>query len=163
MNMETFVNIHDCRPYQISNKGRVRNSDTNRIMKLQFDYNTDKNGDRKPWRVRVVLRVGGRMMTFSVHRLVGLAFVERLDPNQHTIDHEDRNPFNNNVDNLKWATTKEQMKNRSITKVNRKLTMNDIESMYIDSKTLTLSEMEVIYSIDRSTIHKLLVHMHPDY
>lgn len=51
------------------------------------------------------------LKTFYVHRLVAEAFI----PNPHnkpTVDHIDRNPHNNHVENLRWATYREQSKNR---------------------------------------------------
>jgi hypothetical protein len=58
------------------------------------------------------------MGTFSAHRLVGLAFIPNPE-NKPTIDHDDRNPSNNRLDNLMWATQKEQAENRSME--NRKI------------------------------------------
>ena len=58
------------------------------------------------------------MGTFSAHRLVGLAFIPNPE-NKPTIDHDDRNRSNNRLDNLMWATQKEQLENRSME--NRKI------------------------------------------
>jgi len=51
----------------------------------------------------------------SKHRTIGLLFIPNPD-NKPTIDHIDRDPLNNNISNLRWANTSEQMLNRDIDK-----------------------------------------------
>lgn len=50
---------------------------------------------------------------YLVHRLVARAFLPNPD-NLPTVDHLDRNPSNNSVDNLRWADMKTQTDNRQI-------------------------------------------------
>lgn len=48
----------------------------------------------------------------AVHRLVAETFLE--NPNNYpTVDHIDRNRYNNNVSNLRWASVSMQMRNTS--------------------------------------------------
>lgn len=53
------------------------------------------------------LRINGVSVTKSVHRLVALAFIPNPD-NLPTVNHKDGNGFNNHVDNLEWATHRQQ-------------------------------------------------------
>lgn len=50
----------------------------------------------------------GKSVTRQVHRLVAKQFIPNPN-NKPTVNHKDGNPRNNNVDNLEWATYKEQM------------------------------------------------------
>ena len=52
-----------------------------------------------------------RTMGLSVHQLVALAFLGTPPSPNHTVDHIDRNRSNNCVENLRWATKKEQRAN----------------------------------------------------
>lgn len=52
--------------------------------------------------------IAGKSVTRQVHRLVAKQFIPNPS-NKPTVNHKDGNPRNNNVDNLEWATQKEQM------------------------------------------------------
>jgi hypothetical protein len=55
----------------------------------------------------------------GVHQLVACAFIGPQPTPQHTVDHIDGNPSNNHVSNLRWATPKEQAKNRKVSEMDR--------------------------------------------
>jgi hypothetical protein len=46
------------------------------------------------------------------HNLIAAAFLPPRPSKRHTVDHIDRDPSNNRVDNLRWATKSEQVRNR---------------------------------------------------
>ena len=50
---------------------------------------------------------------YFVHKLVASAFIPNLD-NKPCVDHIDTNSLNNNVENLRWVTIKENNNNRKI-------------------------------------------------
>jgi len=64
-------------------------------------------------------RIGVNGTTYLVHRLVAIAFLEPQPSRSHTVDHANRNPDDNRVCNLRWATRSEQNKNQNKRKVQR--------------------------------------------
>lgn len=83
--------------HEISNKGRVRNKKTGKIL-------SPKNS--KGWYLSVQLLVNGKYKTFRIHRLVAQYFVP--NPNKLPIvNHKDLNKQNNFAENLEWVTYKE--------------------------------------------------------
>lgn len=79
--------------YQVSNKGRLRNTVTNRVYKGPIN-------------------VYGYPMfnSIPIHRLVAEAFLPNPD-NKPFVDHIDTDRANNDVNNLRWVTQEENMRN----------------------------------------------------
>ena len=97
LDFEMFLPIDGYDNYLVSNFGNVKNSKTNMIMK-QCNH-------RQGYKL-VSLKENGKWKLLSVHRLVGIAFLENPD-NKPFIDHIDNNPSNNNPYNetLHWRRT----------------------------------------------------------
>lgn len=69
----------------------------------------------KPYKTRAdenYLTVKLQGKAYQVHRLVAETFIPNPE-NKPTVDHIDRNPENNSVSNLRWATYKEQAINKN--------------------------------------------------
>lgn len=101
---EEWIRIEESK-YFISNEGRIKNNKTGRILK-QFKVIL---GDHESMRIK--LPIDNTRKTYIIHRLVALAFIPNPD-NKPEVDHKDRNPLNNKVNNLRWATRVENCKNR---------------------------------------------------
>ena len=109
MNSEYWRSVDGFPKYEISTDGRVRNSKTGRIMKLQVMPNGY---------IRVGLKKDKTDSKHSVHRLVATAFCNKTD-GCDIVDHIDRNKANNNFQNLRWTTISGNARNRTIHNRNR--------------------------------------------
>jgi len=91
--------------YKISNKGEVKSFSYN-VTKL-LKQHEDENGY---FNVHLYNSLGPKR--FTVHRLVAICFLDN-PLNKPMVDHIDRDRKNNNVENLRWATAKENAENRA--------------------------------------------------
>lgn len=105
--------------YEVSNLGRVRALAHGTMQRNRYGvYNvTRKERVMVPrvskWGYMIIsLRPDvdnpARLQTFSVHRLVAMAFIPNPDNLPH-VNHKDECRTNNNVDNLEWCTAQYNM------------------------------------------------------
>lgn len=93
--------------YEVSSTGRVRNTNTGRILKhdvtksnyLYFNLTLDT----------------GKQQKYYAHKLEGQCFLPNPD-NLPSVDHINQNKHDNRLENLRWATHSQQMVNRTIVK-----------------------------------------------
>ena len=85
--------------YQVSNKGRVKSLKWGKERIL-------KPHDNGIGYLRVALRKESSLKFIIIHRLVAQAFIPNLE-NKPQVNHKDENKKNNCVENLEWATAKE--------------------------------------------------------
>lgn len=98
--------------YEASNLGRIRSIEhirkngTNEYKQKSkiLKFNKNPNGY-----LQVRLSKNGIAKTYRVNRLIAMAFIPNYE-NKPTINHKDGNKLNNQINNLEWATHKEQTK-----------------------------------------------------
>ena len=91
--------------YVVTTDGRVFDLKRNAELKQMSTRNPDMD-----YPTVSINTVYGKKPLY-IHRLVAKAFIPN-PYNKPTVDHIDRNPRNNHVENLRWATYREQSKNR---------------------------------------------------
>lgn len=89
--------------FLISTFGRVANSE--RCLIKALCRRGRKGGEYKCVR----LWINGKVISFSVHRLVAEAFIPNPE-NKPQVNHIDGNKFNNKLWNLEWVTQEENMR-----------------------------------------------------
>jgi len=105
-NKYVWVILSDYPNYSITDGGLIKNNKTNKIMKHyinSYGYVCvnlfDKNGlQKKPY----------------LHRLLCETFIVNNNKTLSQVDHIDRNPLNNSLENLRWVSPKENIDNRGV-------------------------------------------------
>ena len=96
------MEIKDFENYTIDREGKVFNTKFDRFLNPCLN---------KEGYLLVCLSKNGKSKIFSLHRLLGLAYIPNPE-NKPTVDHIDINPSNNSLNNLRWATQSEQNENK---------------------------------------------------
>lgn len=106
--MEEFRIIQGFEKYSVSNQGRIRREIPGANAKVGTIKNAQVNKKTGYTHCKVSGSEGKRSM--SLHRLVAEAFIPNPD-GLREIDHIDRDKTNNHVENLRWSTRRENMRN----------------------------------------------------
>ncbi len=107
--VETYKKIEGFENYSVSDHGNVRNDKTGRIL---------KGKDNGHGYFQVGLMKNKTRHSNLIHKLTAEAFL--LNPeNKKCVDHIDNDRQNNNLINLRFATSQENNQNRSISRKNK--------------------------------------------
>lgn len=111
MQTEIWKTIEGCSTYEVSSFGRIKSlpkpnyNGVNHYMtkEIILKQSYDKDGYRK---VGLKIDFTKKQRQFSVHRLVALHFIPNPE-NKPEVNHKNGNKDDNRVENLEWATRKE--------------------------------------------------------
>lgn len=98
--VENWKQIPMLEAYEASTLGRIRNAKTKHLL-------SSVKVNRGYEQVRLSMGSRSDFVTRAVHRLVASTFIDNND-NKLTVNHKNKNRFDNRVQNLEFATYKEQ-------------------------------------------------------
>lgn len=121
---EVWKPVHFAKKYEISNYGRLRNTETNNCLKGKID---------KDGYVEYQISLGpGKNKYVRGHRLVGFEFVPGRSKERNQINHKDGVRNNNYYKNLEWVSPSENT--RHSIKMNWKNHFSPVEVFDIKTK-----------------------------
>jgi hypothetical protein len=141
---ETWRPITTNTQYEVSCRGRVRNTKTGRTLQPP----PDTNGY-----VRVYLG-GGDARTVRVHTLVAEAFLGERPSEKHEVNHKDGVRTNNTVENLEWVTRSQNVRHglTSLGSQNIKLSPADVGAIRACRGSHTTRMLAEKYGVHKDTI-----------
>lgn len=98
---EEWKQLKDYPNYCISNKGQIKNKNTGTILK--------QHSRSSQYKFVKIKNTQGLFVCKDIHRLVAIAFIPN-PLNKPQVNHKDGNRINNNINNLEWATAKDNMR-----------------------------------------------------
>lgn len=154
--------------YQVSNLGRVKS--LSRVIKWSNSYRRVKEKIRSLSKGKEgYLYITLPNSTHTVHRLVAKAFLNTDNISDKEVNHKNSNRSDNNVSNLEWLThsqnvqdakNKGNYKNRvhliGSNNHNSKLDEKNVENIRKLSTLFSSLELAHIYSVNKSTINRVL-------
>lgn len=154
--------------YRVSNTGLVKKlAHTRRDTMGRVQNKAEKvlsyNRCRNKKYNHVHLYNKGKGKSFSVHRLVALAFIPNIE-GKPQVNHIDGNQKNNNVDNLEWVTRSENIRHAFDNKLNKgnkgkkfsKTVLDDMERLTICTFTgEKRAELALKYKVHNKTVYNL--------
>lgn len=138
--------------YSVSNFGEVFSVRAQKVLRP----GVLANGYRQ-----VQLCFGGKIKQAKVHRLVALAFLGEPPTPRHQVAHDNGNPAINCVKNLRWATPKENQRDRqrhgksSLGEANARAKVTAEDVLAIRASAARNCELARVYGVSWSQIDSI--------
>ena len=104
MTFEPLRDFEDDYEIEVEEPHRIRRIGTDRFVSTSMSHDY------------VQISLNGR--TYRLHRILAKHFIPNPD-DLPEVDHIDRNPLNNSIDNLRWISRSENARNRTVTAYGR--------------------------------------------
>lgn len=143
------MNINGYPNYTIDSSGKVMN--IKKGSEMRYFENSDKYLAVKLWN-------DGNYQCLTIHRLIALHYIDRKE-GCNIVDHIDRNRQNNNIENLRWVTPRENCLNRSAYKNSKlKLKYITITGRKNEYYLLTMRQYKVrkLFRIDETDLNDVI-------
>lgn len=142
--------------YQVSNLGRVKTLINKREDKRGRSYSIKPKIMKQSFTSTGYLMVNLNHNFYKVHRLVGMAFLQK-DASRPFINHKDGNPTNNVVENLEWCTQRENVNHAIQTglTIRKKDLLNHDEVVFL-YKTLNAKQIAEKLNTTNAVIYNIL-------
>lgn len=145
---EVWADIPGFPDYQVSDFGQVRSQKSGKWRVLRATPHS------KTGYLAVSLRVAGRYITRSVHRLVAVSFLGR--PRGRDVNHKNGDKHDNRLVNLEYLTRGENhrhaYRNRLREPVGKKLSDDEVRLIAALQGHFTQQELADRFGVSRSTI-----------
>ena len=144
--------------YEISNLGRVRsNVGKSKIRKTTVS--------QRGYQI-IILRIGGKSVTTSIHRLMADAFLWKpKGSKKNQVNHINGIKLDNRLENLEWSTASENMQHARDTGLNTsigetspqaKLTEAEVRDIRLLTESMTTTQLAKVYNVCKSTISSIV-------
>lgn len=140
--------LHNSLEIQIFNKYEISREEIVRNKETKVEKNFIYNG--KGYKRGSLFTDDGKKQNVLLHVILMSTFGDQKPVATYTVDHRDRNPKNNHLDNLCWKSATEQSKNRTLTET----TKNDTFIIVKDGVERTAKEWEETEGITHWAIRK---------
>lgn len=129
--------------YQVSNLGRVKNTETGKILKTY----KDKDGY-----ITTAISYKGKTKHYLIHRLIAKAFIPNPENKPH-INHINTIKDDNRIENLEWVTPKEN-NNNPLTRKHLSTAMKIYGSM-LGKKGKLCPNSKIVLELNREDNNKI--------
>ena len=158
---ELWKTLEEYKGIKVSSVGRIwKAANKSRKERILTEFPKDRDGYCRC----SVQKLDGTWTSQPVHRLVAKAFIPNIE-NKQTVNHIDGNRTNNKVENLEWATPRENVihsfrfgSRRICKQVLKKTILTDFQISQIDNlrNLYTLNQISKIFNVEYQSLKNII-------
>lgn len=158
---ELWKTLEEYKGIKVSSIGRIwKAAKKSRKERILTEFPKDRDGYCRC----SVQKLDGTWTSQPVHRLVAKAFIPNIE-NKQTVNHIDGNRTNNKVENLEWATPRENVihsfrfgSRRICKQVPKKTILTDFQISQIDNlrNLYTVNQISKIFNVEYQSLKNII-------